>query len=284
MSVAYTTLAQAKTQLNTDATSDDVELIAFIRQVSRRVDSYFKVRRPLFAPVHETRSFPFTRTRISSANNSFALAQPLLSFSAVSATGNTVPLSTISGWGFGVPLPPFNALRLNSFTSNWYDYYQDDVTPEISVTGVWGYHRDYANAYVARDTLQGALNSSATTFTVADADGADEYGLTPRFSIGNILRINSELMDVTGVNTDTNTLTVRRGVLGTTAVAHDSADSVEVFIVDESISYAVARQVGLIYARRGAYDVLQTDGIVSTQFPSDLTAVFKNIMQEFAYT
>lgn len=283
MSVLYATLAEVKQQMQANTTTDDSIATALLRQVSRRVDRYFKSQRPLFAPVKETRQLAFAARRISSVHNTFALRDPLLSLDSVTVMGTALGASAVEAWGVSQPMAPYYHLRLTDPSTSWYDNYDQDVAPQVSVAGVWGWHADYANAYVSLDALAAGIDASTTSLTVADADGTDEYGLTPRFSVGSILRIDSELMDVTAVDTGTNTLTVRRAVLGTTAAAHDNAAAVEVYRVDEDIRQAVTRQVGLQYARRGAYDVLTTDGVTTTQFPSDVLATFRNILMEFAY-
>ena len=65
--------------------------------------------------------------------------------------------------------------------------------------------------------LSGSINASATSIAVGDAS---------RFSAG-IIEIGSELILVSSVNRDANTLTVgARGIRGTTAAAHSAGDRV----------------------------------------------------------
>jgi len=80
------------------------------------------------------------------------------------------------------------------------------------MAGVWGYNSDYLQAWQAVDVITVVgINSSVTSFTVADVDGVDVYGVTPRISAGNYVLIDSEVMLVTATNTTTNTVTVKRG-------------------------------------------------------------------------
>jgi hypothetical protein len=92
----------------------------------------------------------------------------------------------------------------------------------ITVTGIWGYHDRWSDAWLdSGDTVQNnPLSSGGTTITVTDADGADSDLETPRFQVGHLLRIESEYLRITAVNTATNILTVQRGVNGTTPAAH----------------------------------------------------------------
>lgn len=108
-----------------------------------------------------------------------------------------------------------------------------DVTPvnAIAVTGIWGWHDDWGEAWFSSgDTVQNnPLSSGATSLTVAAADGADSSGQTPRFQVGQLLRIEAEYVRVTGVDTGTNVLSVQRGTNGTTAAAHVQNTLIEVY-------------------------------------------------------
>jgi len=64
-----------------------------------------------------------------------------------------------------------------------------------------------------RSTVATAISSNATTALVLPAEGA------VKFAVGDAIRVNNEIMLVTAVNTSTETLTVTRGALGTTAAA-----------------------------------------------------------------
>jgi hypothetical protein len=101
----------------------------------------------------------------------------------------------------------------------------------IQVAGLWGYHEDWARAWLqSADTVQNnPLSSTATTLTVTDADGADGFSQTPRFQVGQLLRIASEYVRVLAVNTTTNTLTLQRGVNGTTAASHAQNTVIEIY-------------------------------------------------------
>lgn len=109
--------------------------------------------------------------------------------------------------------------------------YVDSPEQAVTVTGLWGMHDDWANAWrSSADTVQNApLSSSATALTVTDADGADALTLLPRFQVGQILQIESEFVFVVAVNTLTNVLTVQRGVLGTAAVSHTQNTPISIY-------------------------------------------------------
>jgi hypothetical protein len=100
-----------------------------------------------------------------------------------------------------------------------------------AVTGWWGYHEDWDNAFLSSlDTVQDApLSAAATSLTVADADAADENGVTPRFQVGQLLRIEDELLYVSAINTTTNVLTVARGQSGSTAASHVATTAINIY-------------------------------------------------------
>ncbi len=110
-----------------------------------------------------------------------------------------------------------------------YDYWYSGER-SVKITGTWGYREDYANAWEdSLDTTALAVNASQTTVTVADANGANQWGLTPRFQVGQLLRIDSEYFTVTGSNTTTNVLTVVRACNGTTAATHNASVRIDIW-------------------------------------------------------
>jgi len=102
----------------------------------------------------------------------------------------------------------------------------------LKIVGLWGYHGDYARAWDdSGDTVQDAAGMTAaqTTVMVTDVDGANLYGLTPRLSVGNTIKIESEQCLVTATNTTTQVASIRRGWNGTTAATHAKAKTVYVW-------------------------------------------------------
>jgi hypothetical protein len=139
---------------------------------------------------------------------------------------------------------PKYGLRLaypNTWMGNYYS--QTWGIPTILVTGIWGYHRNVDEGWVnSLDTLQAGIDDSTQTLTVLDADGTDLNQRT-RFEVNRLIRVDDEYMLITAIDTDTNELTVLRGVNGTFAVAHDSSTEIDVWypvddIVDATLSIA----------------------------------------------
>ncbi len=92
----------------------------------------------------------------------------------------------------------------------------------IWITGVWGWHDDTDTAWQSTgDTLLATLGTESLSASINDADAPNDQ-TTPRFQVGQLLRLQNEFVQVIGVNTTTNVLTLSRGARGTEATAHDA--------------------------------------------------------------
>jgi len=114
-----------------------------------------------------------------------------------------------------------------------------------ALTATWGYHEDWANAWQdSNDTVQnaGGITAAGTSITVSDADGANLDGETPRFKAQQLIKVGDEYMHVTDRNDTTNAITVRRGVNGTTAAAHDADTTIYIYR-PMAVVYEAARQL-----------------------------------------
>lgn len=283
----YSTLAATKAIMASGTSSTTAEnplILSNIRIVSRRFDSEFASKRPIFAPYLETRKFLLTSGLVDSSLNTLSVPGGLLSLSSIDVGGTALVIGTnVDAW----PDPtatPITTLRLSDDCASWYRYCSTTNAPLlVTITGVWGIHRDYANAWANVDALAAGITSSATTLTVADIDGTDIYGITPRISAGNLLKIDSEYLEVIATSTGTNTATVRRGVNGTTAAAHSLGAAVYTWMVEDLVQRATARQSALMYARFGAYTTMEVSGMSEVRFPVDLLGEMRAILQEYAY-
>lgn len=112
------------------------------------------------------------------------------------------------------------------------------ATPRLlEIAGIWG----YTNATVIpAATLTENLDTSEV--------GVDVSGGT-LFEIGQTILIDSEQMYVSGIAT--NTLTVTRGVNGTTAAAHTDTDQIiQRYVYVPSVTEAAIIQAGRMWKRR----------------------------------
>ena len=282
----YATVADALSAMSAGSGSsatDQAVLQGNLRAVSRRVDRLFASNRPYFAPYIEQRQMRVDGQHVNSQDNTFRLDWPILAISAASIGTTTLVVGTdIELWPDVTS--PYRYLH-NMNGQYWYDYCTNSYRPlTLKVTGTWGYHRDWANAWLDVTTLSAAIaTASATSITVTDIDGTDAYGRSPWISAGALLKIDSEYLEVTAVNTTTNIATVRRGVNGSTAATHSNGATVSVYQVEDDLREVVARQAGFKYARRGAYETTTIANLTTTQFPSDLLAELQNTLAGYAY-
>lgn len=281
--IAYASLDVTKNELKATSTVEDAKLYERILQCSARVDGLFQQRRPLFAPYIETRQFLLSPERTNYEWNTFYFGDFLLALTSVTVGGQALTVgSQVAAWPS--LLSPIHRLRLTNLTDSWWNFCTTPLAPIlVEINGIWGLHRDYTNAWLKVDDLQGNITDSATTLTVADVDGADPYGRVPRLSQGHLLRIGTEYLAVASVNTSSNVVTVRRGVNGSTAAAHSTGDDVEVWQVESSVERLVARQAAFMYARRGAFESANITDIGQVEFPSDQLGEVRGIMQSFSY-
>ncbi len=269
----YCTLADAKSELQAESNVDDAKIMRFIKQLSRRIDQMFRSRTSVFVPVRQARNVSLSPYSINSYLRTLDLGSPMMSLSGITTNGQSLVVgSTVQSYPVGIT--PFNQVQLlGSAYSSWYAYAQcaDAWGPQnASVSGVWGYSTDYSDAWLEVDSLTDAMTDSALTFTVEDVDGENPLAEAPRISAGHVVQIDDEWMDVVKTNTVTNSVTVRRGVNGTTAAAHDADAVVSVFQVEEGIR-RIARQACLQYARQGAFNTITISGMgQEIRFPQDL--------------
>lgn len=255
-----------------------------LRTASRRVDKVFHSALPVFAPYKKTLPFALDGHAINSRLGTFQFPGFLLELTGdITINGTVISSTELYPTGSDAP---YSQIRLTDECADWYSQVCACCTPlQVSIPGIWGLHSDYAHAWLAVDTLAAAIIlTTATTLTVADVDGADAYGNTPRISPGHLLKIDSEYMEVISKVDATNVVTVIRGAHGTTAAAHLIAAPVSVWQVEEPVQMAVARQSGLMYARYGAYVTVEVkENGSEIRYPADWLSEVYAVMNHYAY-
>lgn len=113
--------------------------------------------------------------------------------------------------------------------------------PIVIISALWGYADDRYPTEFWLDTLEtipvGGLDDNDTEITLTNVDGTDIWGRT-RFAEGSLIKVDDELMEILGVNTTTNKITVSRGSRGSTAAAHDAGVKIYRWRVIEDIQQA----------------------------------------------
>jgi hypothetical protein len=206
------TLTQLRQRLNLSAGAEDARLLMALKAASAQIER------------HAGRGFSPRRAQIDhtiDAQNptELLLDDDLLQLISLADAGGTINLADV------LALPgdesPGSVLIVTSGRA-----FTGALTPlrAVRVNGIWGWHDNTSQLWRSSgDTVRdNPLSNSATTLTVTDANAADGEAESPRFQVGHLLKIEDEYLRVTAVNllTGDDTLTVQRGVNGTTAASH----------------------------------------------------------------
>jgi hypothetical protein len=282
--LGYCSLADAKLEKKATETFDDDKIMRFVNQISRRIDWKMSkyAQYAAFGPNIATIKFPLSGRYIDSSMNTLSLRRALPLLSITSAAIDTTSITTVlEGYPQGEPY--FRQVRINSSGDNWFSYCESDDPSYLSITGVWGYHRDYANAWLSVGSLVAGIAADATSFTIADIDGDDAYGFQDKISRGHLLRFGtgSDYALVVDTNTTTNTGTIQRNVQGGTGAVQALGTTIYRWEVEEPMRRAVSRQAALMYARMGAFQIETIDGVGTVSYPQDLMPEIKHILTEY---
>lgn len=245
----YATALSLRTTLGLEA-SDDAELLRIIRGASRAVDRFCGGgRHRHFYTAEETRTFEIT-------NHQFVMIDDLLVLTSATTQTNTNDTETPVDILNLVP-QPFNGfpkvqLKGQILTTGTGLGIFPTVFPQffplyLNVTGTWGFGDGLSAS--PWDTALAAtftLTDSATTYAPTDITGLAE-GQTLLLTTGS----DSEQVYVSGVDytTGVNTVTIKRGVNGTTAIAHTSA-SAQVALYPDDLIEIISRAAARIYETR----------------------------------
>jgi hypothetical protein len=134
----------------------------------------------------------------------------------------------------------------------------------IEIVGTWGWHNNWNEAWrVSGDEINGILDPFGTSIIpVQDSDGSDPFGDSPRFRIGQLLRVNTEIMSLIGIDAVNNTLTVLRGQMGTGVGLHLVGASIDIYTPPPYIEMLIVRWAAWLYKspeRGGTYSSIPDD-------------------------
>lgn len=233
---SYATLAEFKAQKTIDTTdaADDSYIEGLLKTASRWIDGQTSFS---FVPYVETRYFdvPFNKND----NRILEVGLDLLEIiSLVNGDGVTIPSTEYALRPRNKA--PYYGIRLNdNSTFLWASDGSGSVHDVIAVTGIWGYHNRYPQAWLLGSTAAEAMDTSETGYDVASG--------TP-FTVGNLIRFDNELGYVSAVVT--NTLTVTRGENYSTAAEHLTGINVYIWQVQEDIKQACLQLATSMYQKR----------------------------------
>jgi len=243
----YATLPQLKQQLQITATDRDAYLLGLLEAVSREADQicnrlfYVEYGRRDLRPSTEGRSLvvPDTLQIVT-----LALDDAWSGTATATVAANHYTLEPNVGY-------PKRMIVLGPWALI-------DFSPEVMVliTGWFGYGDGRRTDPFDAASGTVTMTDSATSFTVTAGT---------EFTTGQTVRVEDELMAVTGVST--NTVSVTRGINGTTAAAHDSK-------AIRIAAYPLALQQAVLDVCARVYRVGAKDGIES-ETVADYTVKFK---------
>jgi hypothetical protein len=253
-------------------TAADENLQNFCEIASRMWDG---TTRRTFYPLYEVRYFdyPPDPRYLKIDGDLLAVDSFTTQNGDVSVTSGQYYLMT----GTSYHAPPYDRIVMKSDSSRPNLLYSGTPQKSQAVTGWWGYHEDWANAWQSsQDTVENdPLTAAGTSITVNDADGADLYGDTPRFKVGQLLKIESEYVYVTVVTAaSTNTLTVIRGVNGTTAAQHVQNTAIYVYRPMREVEQSALRLAQWLYGQKdvGYQNIVRTLGAGTVEIPPNAPA------------
>ena len=163
-----------------------------------------------------------------------------------SGTDRTTSETLTEGYNNDFFLTPYNAppkieLKMNEDTANALNAGQQT----LSIAGTWGYSNNLSGSL----TTTGAITS--TTVTAWGVNSATSL------EVATTILVDSEQMYITGISS--NTLTVERGVNGTTAATHSAGADVYTYIYPSDV-VSVCLELGRIFFRDRDAGVTPTIG------------------------
>jgi hypothetical protein len=231
------------------ATGDDDVVRLICEAASRYLDA--KTHR-YFYPLIETRYYdhPADASQLRVDKDLLEISEFTTQNTEVEVTSGQYYLMLANSYNH----TPYDRIVLKTDGSRTRLLYTGTLQKANAVTGTWGYHEDWSNAWQSSgDSIQDATGISATvtTVTVTDADGADIYGVTPRFKVGQTIKMGDEFAYVTVVTAaDTNTLTVIRGINGSTAAIHAKDVAISVYRPMKDVEDAALAMAKWLWSRR----------------------------------
>jgi hypothetical protein len=246
---SYATLAQLRARQGDSVadTSNDAKYLAKLRRASALIDAETGRR---FQPVQAALKFDY--------EGPFHLLWrgfDLLALTGVEDAQGTVDPAALLLLG-----SPAYGVEIDGALA--YLTYGTTKIQAITVTGVWGWHDDYANAWHSTgQTVQdaGGISASATTITVTAAGAADVWGQAPCLSAGHLVQVESEWMQV--LVTTATTISVVRGVNGTTPVTHANGKPISVCEAPTAIQEMCLLWAAYLVAQDSAAAPGKPDGI-----------------------
>lgn len=139
---------------------------------------------------------------------------------------------------------PYDGVRFNPAAN--LAFTPSDFTAKTTFSGTWCFHTNVSAAYTTVSTSV-TMDEDDTSITVLDAS---------LYQTLQLVKCEDELLLIAARDEDANTLTVERGMNGTTAAAH-TAQPLRRFNVMPDVALAATRLAAFLYEKRNAVGNLQ---------------------------
>jgi hypothetical protein len=232
MTNLYATPAALKRRISIGDTYDDAEILAALAKVSRTIDVYCG-----------RRFYVELRTRYYTPNGcAHLLIDDLLSVTTLKTDEADDRLYSTAWATTDYDLEPVNApyesppapyTRIHLAPNG--DYRFPGIARGVQIVGKWGYYEVLEPASSVANEI---MDASETGFDVVDGTA---------FEVGQTNLVDSEQMYVSGISG--NTLTVARGVNGTTAASHLNGATIQRYTYP-IIGEACIQQAVLVFKTR----------------------------------
>ena len=264
----YASIADLKGILGITSTTDDTVMRKILEAASRSIDSYCN------------RIF-VTQTATKIFDGAFILYVPdLLSIDSSGLKtdedndydyDNTFATTDYILYGVGLEdtLNTYPKIRIEIDKNGDYSSFASGYQKGVQVAGIWGYGDGIsATPYIVDTTLSAAITSTtATTCTVTSATN---------LSAGQLILIDTEQMYIYSISSTT--LTVERGVNGTTAATHTNSTSLYIYQYPSDIRQACIDLSVALYQNR-AKQGLQTERIGDYSYTIAGTSLGKGMVE-----
>jgi hypothetical protein len=170
--------------------------------------------------------------------------------------------------------PKYKIIGLTTQMTWYYNSANSTRFDAITAVGVWGYHSDYSHAWEVITSLAAAITTpTATSITVPK-------GL---IFAGDLILTDTEYLYVSAVSAGAtnDTLTVSRGVNGSTAAAHLISAPVSRWAVSDALRMLVAQAAAAYYKLRSnpTNETVTLDGVTFVT-PKDVLAFLDKSLRE----
>jgi hypothetical protein len=258
-----------KLYLSSNSNIDDTLILAFIRQATREIS---RISSRVFYPIYYIDEYDTPK------GTDLDLRNELLSLTSITngMLGTLLPADVVL---YGPNADTHNMIHLSPVVSSWGLNSNNSPNKAISVEGMWGSLYDDTAGWINTSQLLDDLTDTITTIITG-------VGI---FYAGQLLKINDEMMYISSISSvtveeeDFDSLSVVRGINGTTATAHSENDIIYVWECGYDISTMTAQVAAAYYHMRSnpIGNTYTIDGI-SFHTPKDITKYIRDRLSQLS--